>query len=437
MTSAPHRRTPIVSGLLALLTLATLLLTACGSSTSTGNDPNAPITVWVDATRQDAVKLYQKAHPTAKLNVQVVDRALFPGKILLFNNTGQGWPDVVFAEPNLVAQVADSAHHFPLDLTPYVSSDIVNNFAGLAECQFDGKLYCLRNDLAQNVVWYNKALMDQFGYTVPTTWEDYQALGLKVAKEHPGYTIGAFGDSQALNVYLAGSNCPIKDVLANSQVYINTADPNCARAASLVDTLISAKALSTKGPFDPDYVAAANANKVLMLVAASWYGEYVFKGTYYKAGTQAGALAVAPPLKWAADSQTYTGGQGGAAWVVSNHVKNRTGAVDLVTWLATSNDNQGAAPTYPAYKPAAAVWQSTLASNPQYSTNPFPVLQQAASDLYPAWAPVRYDPDTAFTNVVIAAVQKGQTVTSSLPDYQKALVPLAQAQGYDVVTTKP
>ncbi len=217
---------------------------AAGSSTAAAGDPNAPITVWVDDTRKTAITLFQQKFPdqASRIKVEVVDRAAFPGKVLLFNNTGKGWPDVVFAEPNLVAQVADPAHNYPLDLTPYVSADIKSKFAGLADCTFDGKLFCLRNDLAQNVLWYNQKLMDQFGYSVPKTWEDYQALGLKVAKEHPGYVIGAVGDNQAVNMYFGGSNCPLQRALSNRQVLINTADPNCTRVATMLDNLIAAQA---------------------------------------------------------------------------------------------------------------------------------------------------------------------------------------------------
>lgn len=166
----------------------------------------SPITVWIDSTRQAAVDAYLKANPgdADLIKVETVDRGQFPAKVLLFNNTGNGWPDVVFAEPNLVGQVADAAHDFPLDLRPYVSDKILSGFApgANADCTLpDGKLICLRNDLAQNVLWYNKNLMKQFGYSVPTTWEEYRALGEKLATEHPGYVIGAFGDDQALNTY--------------------------------------------------------------------------------------------------------------------------------------------------------------------------------------------------------------------------------------------
>ena len=109
--------------------------------------------------------------------------------MLLFNNTGSGWPDVVFAEPRLVGRVADEAHAFPLDLKGRVPATSSATTTGWG-CTFGDKIYCLRHDLAHFVPYYNEPLMEQFGYDVPTTFEELQALSDKVAAEHPGYLLG-------------------------------------------------------------------------------------------------------------------------------------------------------------------------------------------------------------------------------------------------------
>jgi len=429
--------------------LLLLFLAACGGAPATpsagstpapaaaATDDSAEITVWVDTTRLDGVKAYQQKHPDAKLKIVTVDRGQFPAKVLLFNNTNQGWPDVVFAEPNLVAQVADAAHHFPLDMNDYVPQDVKKNFApgALDPCVFDGKLFCLRNDLAHVVLWYNKKLMDEFGYKVPTTWEDYQALGEQVAKDHPGYLVGAFGDPQGMTAYFWSSRCPVHQVKENSTVLINLTDAKCTRAANLVDTLIANGTIAKLGPFDPAFVKLATDNKILMMPAASWFGEYVFGGkpdsTYYKSAE--GQLGIAMPLKWKDDDKVYTGAHGGAAWTVSSHTKNPKLAVDVAVWMSTSDDYQGSAPTFPAYLPAADKWKVTVASNKVYSADPFPVMKDSSGMIDPGWGNVRFDDSSAFTTTVIAAVQKGETVTSALPEFQKQLTALAEAQGYQVV----
>ena len=95
-----------VSVLFALV-LVSGLLAACGSAApATSTNANAPITVWIDQPRQPAIDAFIKANPAdaSLIKAVVVDREQFPSKVLLFNNTNQGWPDVVFAEPRLVAR---------------------------------------------------------------------------------------------------------------------------------------------------------------------------------------------------------------------------------------------------------------------------------------------------------------------------------------------
>jgi ABC-type glycerol-3-phosphate transport system substrate-binding protein len=418
------------------LALFSISLISCGSSgggSTATTSSNSPIVAWVDSTRLPGVQLYAKEHPNVKVKIVTVDRAQLPEKILLFNRAGSGWPDVVFAEPNLIARVADNAHHYPIDLTPYVSQDILNKFApgSLAPCQIGGKLYCIRNDLAQDVLWYNAKLMKQFGYTVPTTWEQYQALGLRVAKEHPGYVIGAFGDSQALDSYFWASQCPASQLTGADTVRINLSSPNCTRVANLVDPLIQAGVLPKLGPFDADFVKLGTSDKILMMPAASWYGEYVFKPNYK---TPNGELAAAPPPPWANESRAWTGAQGGSSWAVSSHTQKLKAAVDLAVWMATSTDYQATAVTFPAYLPAADAWSKTIANDPLYASDPYPVLKQSASLIWPGWSSVRYDPEGTFQQVVIVAVQHGKTVASALPTYQNQLVQLAQTNSYTVVT---
>ena len=139
------------------------VITATTAPTLNPYDENAPITVWIDQDRQPYIDAYKKANPdkASLINSVIVDREQFPAKVLLFNNTGQGWPDVVFAEPRLVARVADAAHQFPLDLKQWIPADTLNNYDGMANCTFGDKVYCVRNDLAQYVLYYNKTAHGQ------------------------------------------------------------------------------------------------------------------------------------------------------------------------------------------------------------------------------------------------------------------------------------
>ncbi len=399
-------------------------------------DDNAPITVWIDQDRQPAIDAYIKANPDKGKLVKavIVDREQFPAKVLLFNNTGQGWPDVVFAEPRLVARVADAAHEFPLDLTGLVPADVLKDFAGLDGCTFGGKVYCLRYDLAQFVLYYNKPLMDKFGYKVPATFEDYQALSDKVAKEHPGYLLGTFGDGWTFLSFFDASGCPTHTLVDPNTLKINMSDPNCIRAAKLVDHMAANKTLWNTDYFDASWVKQMNDNKVLMVSMAAWaWG--VFGGTkdssYYK--TAEHQLGVAAPMKWANQDKAIDPTMGGSAWTVSQHTANPKLAVDLVQWLTTSPDLWAKTTNFPAYKPLMPLWQKNVSSNPLFANDPYPIVSAAAdligaSDTWP-----RFDMIAPLNQVVKQAQTDKVTYESVLPKVAEAFTPLAEAQGYQVV----
>ncbi|WP_033227384.1 extracellular solute-binding protein, partial [Streptomyces sp. NRRL F-6674] len=127
----------------------------------------------VDSTRLDAAKAYQAAHPDAALDIVTYDgnangSNALKTKVQLFNRAGEGWPDVVFTTDNNTASWAsqgDDAFVAPLD-KGLIDQATLDGFAkgALDVCTVGGTVYCLRNDLAQVVLWYNKKLLDEFGY---------------------------------------------------------------------------------------------------------------------------------------------------------------------------------------------------------------------------------------------------------------------------------
>ena len=424
-----------VSVLFALV-LVSGLLAACGSaSPATSANANAPITVWIDQARQPMIDAFLKANPAdaSLIKAVVVDREQFPSKVLLFNNTNQGWPDVVFAEPRLVARVADAAHNFPLDLTGLVPADTIKNFSAMDNCTFNGKIYCLRNDLAQFVTYYNKPLMDQFGYTVPTTFEEMQDLSDKVAKDHPGYLLGTFGDGWTFLSYFEASGCPTHQLVDANTLNINMADPKCVRAANLVDHMIANKTLYNTDFFNTTFDGMV-ADKLLMMEGPAWmWGVFGgAKGGWYTTATH--QLGVAAPLKWKADATTQVAAMGGGAWTISRHTQNPKLAVALVTFVTTDTTLWTGTTNFPAYKPLMPLWQKAVSSNPVFANDPFPVFQAAADEISPLDNWPRFDLISPLTQVVQDTYQKNLTVSANLKEVTDLFTPLAEAQGYNVVS---
>src|SRR5271170_2510790 len=188
---------PIAGCLVAGIAVGVTTAATSASASSVIN-----LTNWTDTVRQPGFEAYSKLHPNVQFTFEVqasgsatgaVNGVTLQQKTILSNRTGSGWPDIAFlGELNEVPEVEFPNVQYAADLTNLVPKSIVNGYPKgvLNVCTENGRLICLRNDNAQNVLWYNAPLMKKWGYSVPTTWAQYEALGVEVAKQHPGYIIG-------------------------------------------------------------------------------------------------------------------------------------------------------------------------------------------------------------------------------------------------------
>jgi multiple sugar transport system substrate-binding protein len=450
-TSAPTAtlappQTPASVSTAAAVQSAVAAAASAEIETAKVTDTTDPITVWIDQPRQPVVDGFKKKFPqyASLINSTMVDRETFPAKDLLFNNTKSGWPDVVFAEPRLVGRVADAQHAFPLDLTGLVPAAMLKQYVGADNCTFDGKVYCLRNDLAQMVTYYNAPLFTQFGYTVPKTFEEMQALSDQVAKDHPGYYLGTLGDGWTWLSFMEASGCPYATSKNSTTLEINVNDPTCTRAAQLIDHMVANKTLWNTDYFAASWVQIANNNKLLMLIAPNWAALGTFKGTYYCPCTGATTkttptitdkfLGVAAPLKWAADATAQTAAMGGSAWTISQHTKNQGLSLLFAEYATQDPDLWNGSSNFPSFTPLQPIFNAVVANDPIFVSDPTANFALAATEISPvgdAWP--RFDLIAPLNTVVKDMYSKKQTMVATLPEVTSALTPLAKAQGYTVV----
>jgi ABC-type glycerol-3-phosphate transport system substrate-binding protein len=305
-----------------------------------------------------------------------------------------------------------------------------------AQCTINGKQYCVQDNLAQDVLWVNKKLMDKFGYTVPTTWQQWAALGQKVATQHPGYIIGNIGDSYGHWIYLWANRCPLEQ-FQGSKLLINAADAHCTEMASLLDPLIKNGTVPPLSVFTPDFAkkyGGAN-DKVLMMPGPAWYALALFQQTLH---IPAGQMTAAMPLAWENETPVTTGQVGGGPWIISRHSKNLATAADFVTWATTvfNPDPTGpnARPGYPAYGPLASQWLTGLSTNPYFAADPTPALKAAAGLIWKGWNLVTYPDQPVWSNTVVTGLVAGKSLSSLLQPFGSALAQAAQAAGYQVTS---
>ena len=351
----------------------------------------------------------------------------------MFDRTGSGWPDVVFsAEQNETTWAVTAGFAAPLN-EGLIPSSTLGNFAtgSLNVCTVNGKVYCLRNDLAQVVLWYNAALMKKWGYQVPTTWPQYEALGHQVAKQHPGYLVGNAGDTFTPEIYMWASQCEGSDITGPSSVTVNVTSPDCTRMASLLDTLIKAGSMSKLSVFSTAF-DKNEKGKVLMLPGPAWFSGAVFDSTS-GLNVPKGQIAVAPIPQWPSTSTPSTGNVGGGTWLLSAHSKHLQEAVNFITWVTTNDAYQGdLAPGFPAYVPAAKVWLAHQASSGYFANDIASVLEQAAGQVWTGWNYGKWSNEAIWAATIDPGLTAGKTIVSMLPAWQTAITNYATSDGYKV-----
>jgi ABC-type glycerol-3-phosphate transport system substrate-binding protein len=389
------------------------------------------LNVWSDPVRLTMFDLYDKTHDNVKLNVTTIDPAGLVAKIQLGMQSKSEVPDVIFMNDiGYAAQLSTRRSNYLLDLTGKVPQSVLDEFYPNANspCYINGKLLCLRNDIAHDVVWYDKPLMESLGLEVPTTWEEFQALGDALVEK--GYSLGS--PIVPFQAFLVTAGCDMVMPVAGKDdtVKIDLTTEKCLKPARLIDHMIAKGSLAKVDPFDPSVVEQVKSGKVPLLIGPTWFGEYVIKPTYEMAP---GKLAVALPLRWEDQEQPLTWSWGGGVYGGWKDTKHPEAVADLITWMASDVANQTNAVTLPAHRPSALAWGERLKSDPFYaSPDAFDVQVKAAEYSHPGYTSLRFSVEEAIVKIVSANIAKGGTVEASLPALQTELVNLAKLNGYTV-----
>jgi ABC-type glycerol-3-phosphate transport system substrate-binding protein len=399
---------------------------------------SGPLVVWVDSTRVPAAQAYQKAHPDVTLDIVTYDGDAngsnsLQTKVSLYDRTGSGWPDVVFsAENNEIAWAQPAGFTAPLS-KGLIPDSVLSNFSSgaLAPCTVDGTVYCLRNDLAPTLLWYNAPLMKQWGYQVPTTWPQYEQIGQEVARQHPGYIVGAAGDTFTPEIYMWASQCQANGITGIRSVTVNVTSSECQRMASLLDTLLADKSMSKLSVFSSAF-DKQEQGKVLMMPGPVWYTGAIFNTTS-GLNTPKGLLAAAPMPQWPGTTPSTTGNVGGGLWLLSAHSAHLAEAVSFLEWVTTNDAYQAdMAPGLPAYAPAASKWLANQQNSGYFANNIVPVIQQTAGQVWQGWGYGKFSQEAIWASTVTPGITSGKAIVSMLPSWQTAITNYATAAGYQV-----
>lgn len=118
-------------------------------------------------------------------------------------------------------------------------------------------------------MFYNVPAMAEFGYQLPTTWEEYVALAQQVAEEHPGYTMGQLDGWSHSCCGTAIRNARSCNRSAR-RASVNFLHPNCQRMSEMLDTVNALGVLDHQGTFSAGYGQIWEEGNWLIHFGPSW-----------------------------------------------------------------------------------------------------------------------------------------------------------------------
>jgi multiple sugar transport system substrate-binding protein len=452
MASQQRRILKTIATTAALAALG--LLTACSGGDAAGSgstsdygfsaatqEADSSITVWVDAAREPLAKAFIAANPDTPVKIETYDGNAggsdsFKTKMALFDQSGSGWPDVVFStqtnDTSWAAKETNGIQAFAAPLNKGVLDDsFVDGFTAGANdpMTVDGTVYGLRNDLAPVVLWYNQKLLTEFGYEAPVTWEDYEALSDKLAAEHPGYILGSVGDSfVGTYVYYWGAQAPIFQ-LDGDTFKSDFSDEHTEKMTELLDHMIDNGTLVQDSVFSADFVSKY-ADKLVATPGPAWYAGALFQNPD-SLNNVAGDIGAADPLYWDGDDKV-TGNVGGGVWYASSHSKNLAAVDEFLQFVIGSDDAATLASGLPAYQSTADAWLTAQASSGFFAGDFKEALSTAAASVWDGWGFPNFSPETSYAKVVVPGLAAGKSIADLSEDWQTEMKNEAQVSGYTV-----
>ena len=361
-----HRRTSLV---LALIMGLAALLSACGTSSSSGGGV-VNLTFWsFNPPIQHQVDLFNQTHPHIHVTYHTEPSGFgqYYPKILTAVRAGNA-PDVALIEYQYIPTMV--ANQALVDISKYGADSVSKQFdpAAWALAGENGAHYGYPQDTGPMALFYNKKIFTQAGITAPpATWADFAADAVKIHKLGPKYYITSFppqstGWYQGLT-WQSGAQWFSIDTAKNAwKVSINSAASK--QVADFWQNLLSQNLVSTVADFGNDWAAGLDNGTIAAWPSAVW-GQGVIPGD---AKDQANNWAVANMPQWTAGANS-TAMWGGSAISVIAGTQHPAEATEFAQWYLTNSQSLQIGVQQIGWYPSNMQARSTAtnAQNPYYA----------------------------------------------------------------------
>lgn len=277
--------------LLALLTTASLVFSFSMGAFADEPAEDKELVIWSVATEgtataegtAKAIAEYEENHPGVKIRHETFENEAYKTKLRTAVAANE-LPDIFFAwfgawsEPFVEAGKVMNLDDFYGDFSDEISAET------LSYATFDGSLYGVPSSTPISVLYYNKALFEQYGVKVPTTGDEF----LEACQTFVDNGVPALSTSlkenwvlamlfDALQLHAVGPEDVAKTITRNGGDY---SDPGFLEAAEFLKKLIDMGAFveGATGFSGDEADQAFISGKAAMYVQGSWMAGRIMNG---------------------------------------------------------------------------------------------------------------------------------------------------------------
>lgn len=443
-----HKRLRMIVGAALMAITVTAALAGCSSGGSTAGGGNASavdaalkkggtITYWswTPSAKAQAAE-FMKKYP--KVTVKVVNAGTGGDEYTKLQNAikaGSGAPDVAQIEYYAMPQFALAGSLS--DLTQYGFDSLKSKYTSgtWGSVSLGGKLYGLPQDSGPMAMFYNKTVFDEYGLTVPKTWDEYIADAKKLHAADPtSYITSDNGDAGfTMSMIWQAGGTPF--VSKGTNVTVNLQDAGSKKWADTWNPLVANKLLSPTPGFSDDWYKQLASGQIATQITGAWFPgilEGSVKGS-------SGDWRVAP-IPTYDGTKAVTSENGGGGQSVLKQSKNQALAAGFVKYLNSSDASVntflklGGFPSTTATLKAA----SFLDTKPDYfAKQPInTVLADASKSVVPGWSflPFQVYANSIYADTMGQAYQNNSDLNAGLKAWQAAIVKYGNQQGFTVTS---
>jgi len=411
-----------------------------GAAAGTADDLEAAleqggeITYWSWTPSAEAqVAAFEEAYPNVTVNL--VNAGTNTEEYTKLQNAikaGSGAPDVVQIEYYAFPQFALTDGL--LDLSSYGFGDLESDYTASTwnSVDFDGKIYGLPQDSGPMAMFYNKSVFDQYGLTVPTTWDEYVAAGKALTAADPSKHIAAdTGDSGfATSMIWQAGGQPFQ--VDGTNVTIDLSDEGSQKWADTWNQLVDNDLLAETPSWTDEWFKGLGDGSIATLVTGAWMPGVLESSV----ADGAGDWRVAPIPTY--DGTPVTAENGGGGQAVTKQSKNPALAAAFLKWLNNDDASLQIFAESGGFPSTTAQLSSddfvNLESDYFGGQKINEVLTAAAGEVREGWSylPFQVYANSIFADTVGQSYASQGDLNEGLSTWQEQLVEYGNSQGFTV-----